>query len=46
MRDGLRLDRNGRGVGKERFHGALELVAFSALGDQRRDGGGERSSRA
>jgi hypothetical protein len=43
MRDGLRLDRHGRGVGKELFHGALEHVA---LGDQRRDGGGERSSRA
>ncbi len=51
-RDGLRRDRKGRGVGKELFHGALELVALGALGtlgalgDQRRDGGGERSSRA
>jgi hypothetical protein len=46
MRDWLRRDRHGRGVGKELFHGALELVAFGALGDQRRDGGGERASRA
>ncbi len=45
-RDGLRRDRHGRGVGKEIVRGALELVALGALGDQRRDGGGERSSRA
>jgi hypothetical protein len=42
--DGLRRDRHRRSVSKELFHGALELVALGALGDQRRDGGGERSS--
>jgi hypothetical protein len=50
-RDGLRRDRHGRDVGEELVHGAfelvaLDLVALGALGDQRRDGGGERSSRA
>ena len=44
-RGGLRRDRHGRSVGTELFHDALGLVALGALGDQRRDGGGERSSR-
>ncbi len=33
-------------VGEELSRVALGLVALGALGDQRRDGGGERSSRA
>ena len=45
-RDGLRLDyMEAACVDNNLFHGALEVVALGALGDQRRDGGGERSSR-